>query len=72
VLCVSEDDAIVINRVNTTTGQDAALAEVRRRWPGLTERAATEVLGRILQVPTPPPARFRGRRSRVKRTSGAT
>ena len=70
MLCVTEADAIVVNRVNAATGQDAALAEVRRRWPGLTERAAREVLDQLLQVPVPPPARFRGRRPRVKRTSG--
>lgn len=57
---VTDDDIIAIHRANATDGANAALAELRRHWPGLTDRAAAVVLVRVLaiQVTVPKPPRI--------------
>jgi len=55
---VTIEDAIAIHRAHRHAGDDTAIVEVRRRWPGLAERVHWEVLDRIMrmkiEVPTIP------------------
>ena len=55
---VTLEDAIAVHRAHQQGGDDAALVEVRRRWPGLAERIHRDVLDRVMrlsvQVPTIP------------------
>jgi len=43
-------DIIAVHRANDLGGHDSALAEVRRRWPALADRAVTGVLDRVLAI----------------------
>lgn len=49
-MMVTEEDLIAIHRANDSGGPDAALAELRRRWPGIREGAVPEVLDRVLAM----------------------
>ena len=46
---VDPDDIIAIHRANDLGGRDTAIAEVRRRWPALADRAVAGVLDRVLR-----------------------
>ena len=48
MFAVTYEDAIAIHRAHQQGGDDAALAEVRRRWPDLAERVHREVLDRMI------------------------
>ena len=54
---VSPEDIIAIRRAHMV-GQDKALAECRRRWPALTDRALPGVLDRVLTKTKPQAPRF--------------
>ena len=58
MFAVTIEDAIAIHRSHQQGGDDAALIEVRRRWPGLAGRVHREVLDRVMrmkvEVPTIP------------------
>ena len=56
---VNEADVIAIRRAYQTSGKDAALAELRRRFMHLTEQSAPKVLARVLRLPIAPPAAYR-------------
>ena len=45
-----------IHRANDLNGRGAALAEVRRRWPALADRAVDGVLDRVLALRVDVPA----------------
>ena len=47
---VDPDDIIAIHRANDLGGRDTAIAEVRRRWPALADRAMAGVLDRVLAI----------------------
>ena len=47
---VDPADIIAVHRANDLGGRDVALAEVRRRWPALADRAVTGVLDRVLAI----------------------
>ncbi len=49
-------DIIAVQRAHTTDGRDAALAEIRRRWPYISETVLEATLERILAAPVDPPA----------------
>ena len=52
-------DLIAVQRAHETAGRDAALAEIRRRWPNISETVLPATLERILAAPIDPPARYR-------------
>ncbi len=50
-MLVSDDDVIAIHRENLTGGQAGAMAELRQRFPGLSDRNAEKVLFSVLGRP---------------------
>ena len=56
-------DLLAVQRAHAASGRDAALAEIRRRWPMIAENVIEQTLNRILAAPVDPPAVFaeRGR-----------
>ena len=48
-------DIADIQRMHSAFGRGAALAEVKRRWRGLSDSAALGALDRILASPSEPP-----------------
>ena len=50
---VTIEDAIAIHRCHQQGGDDAALVEARRRWPGVAESALGGALDRVLRVKVP-------------------
>ena len=57
-MAIPPEDIIAIKRAFNTGGRDRALAEVRRRYPSVTDWTAPGVLARILKMTVEPPARF--------------
>ena len=55
---VTIEDAIAIHRAHQQGGDDAALAEVRRRWLGLADHVHQGILCKVLRLkvdqPKPP------------------
>jgi len=47
---VDPADVLAVHRANTLNGRDGGLAEVRRRWPAVAERALPGVLDRVLKL----------------------
>ena len=47
---VTIEDAIAIHRAHQQAGEDAALAEVRRRWLGLADHVHRNILGKVLRM----------------------
>ena len=47
---VTIEDAIAIHRAHQQGGNDAALAEVRRRWLGLADHVYQGLLDRVLRL----------------------
>ena len=58
-MMITEADLIAIQRANTAGGRDAAMAELRRRFLGLSDRNADKVLFSVLGRPAEPPPAFR-------------
>ncbi|MEI7609638.1 MAG: hypothetical protein WCJ64_19840 [Rhodospirillaceae bacterium] len=56
---ITEADVIAIRRTYATTGKDAALVELRRRFMSLPESAAPKVLAKVVRLPVAPPAAYR-------------
>ena len=56
-------DILAVQRAHATAGRDAALTEIRRRWPMIAENMIERTLERILAAQTTPPPPFdeRGR-----------
>lgn len=48
-------DLIAVQRTHDTAGRDAALAEIRRRWPMIAENVIEQTLTRILAAKVAPP-----------------
>ena len=53
-------DILAIKRAFDTLGRDAALAELRRRFPVVNTGRAASALDHILALPVEPPPRFAG------------
>ena len=53
-------DLLAVQRAHAAGGRDAALVEVRKRWPMVAENVIERTLHKILVVPVEPPASFRG------------
>jgi len=53
---VTLEDAIAIHRAHQQGGNDAALAEVRRRWLGLAEHVYLELIRRVMRLKVEVPA----------------
>ena len=51
-------DILAVQRVHATSGRDSALAEIRRRWPDISDTVLSATLGRILAAPVAQPAPF--------------
>ena len=49
----NRDDLIAIRRALMAGGRDGALAELRRRWPGVKGRVLPDLLDRLLATPVP-------------------
>lgn len=47
---VDPADIIAVHRANDTGGHDAAIAEIRRRWPALADLAVAGVFARVLVI----------------------
>jgi hypothetical protein len=58
---VSEADLIAVRHAHDTAGRVGALAELRRRFLGLSDRMVSAVLDRVLAMPVSPPP-FAGKR----------
>ena len=58
-MMITEADLIAIQRENTAGGRDAAMAELRRRFMGLSDRNAEKVLYSVLRWSPEPPSLFR-------------
>jgi len=52
-------DLLAVQRAHATAGPEAALAEIRRRWPNISETVLPATLERILAAPIDPPPPFR-------------
>ncbi|MEI7605896.1 MAG: hypothetical protein WCJ64_00795 [Rhodospirillaceae bacterium] len=52
-------DLLAVQRAHASGGRDAALVEIRRRWPMIAENVIGPTLARILAAPVAPPAPFR-------------
>ena len=53
-------DLIAVQRAYGDRGRDAALVEIRRRWPNISDTVLDATLERILAATVEPPARFPG------------
>ena len=51
-------DLLAVQRAYATSGTDAALAEIRRRWPDISDTVLSVTLERILAAPVAQPAPF--------------
>ena len=51
-------DLLAVQRAHETAGRDAALAEIRRRWPDISDTVLSATLERILAAPVAQPAPF--------------
>ena len=49
-------DILAVQRAHETAGRDAALAEIRRRWPNISETVLPATLARILAASVGQPA----------------
>ena len=56
MFAVTIEDAIAIHRAHQQGGNDAALAEVRRRWLGLADHVHRDILGKVLRLKVQVPA----------------
>ena len=48
---VTDADVMTIRQVCAAEGREAAMAVVRRLWPGVAERCIPSVLDRVLAMP---------------------
>ena len=55
---IHDADVIAIRRTYETAGRDAALAEIRRRWPDISDTVLSATLTRILAASVAQPAPF--------------
>ena len=46
---IADDDVEALRQAFAKGGRDAAMVELRRRWKGLNDSAAAEVLARLLE-----------------------
>ena len=53
------EDLLAVQRAHATGGEQAALTEIRRRWPMISETVIAPTLRRILAAPVDPPPSFR-------------
>ena len=53
-------DLIAVQRAHAANGRDAALAEVRRRWPMIAENVVERTLERVLAAPVAQPDQYTG------------
>jgi len=51
-------DLLAVQRAHAESGRDAALAEIRRRWPAISDTVLPATLDRILAAPVEQPAPF--------------
>ena len=63
---IHEADVIAIRRTYITTGKDAALVELRRRFMHISEQAAPSILVKVLRLPVAMPPEFRRDDMKVK------
>ena len=49
-------DLLAVQRAHTSGGHDAAISEIRRRWPNISDAVLEATLARILAAPVDPPA----------------
>ena len=49
-------DLLAVQRAHAEHGRDAALVEIRRRWPNISDAVLEATLVRILAAPVDPPA----------------
>ena len=54
-------DLLAVQRVHAEHGRDAAVVEIRRRWPMITENVIEATLARILAAVVDPPPTAPGR-----------
>ncbi len=55
-------DLVAVQRAFADHGRDAALSEIRRRWPNISETVLPATLERILAAPVDQPPRYASRR----------
>ncbi len=48
-------DLLAVQRAHAADGRDAALVEIRRRWPMIAENMIERTLERVLAAPVEPP-----------------
>ena len=48
-------DILLVQRAHASGGRDAAVAEIRRRWPMIAENVIEATLQRVLAAPVDPP-----------------
>ena len=53
------EDLLAVQRAHATGGRESALAEIRRRWPNISETVLPATLERILAAPVEPPPSYR-------------
>ena len=56
MFAVNDADLVAIRRTFMKAGRGGAMAEMRRRWPAVSDTAASGVLDRILAMPIDAPA----------------
>ena len=52
-------DLLAVQRAHADHGSEAAVSEIRRRWPMIAENVIGQTLERILAAPIEPPPPFR-------------
>ncbi len=53
-------DILLVQRAHASGGRDAAITEIRRRWPMIAENVIDQTLERVLAAPVEPPPRHAG------------
>ena len=52
-------DLHAVQRAHADHGREAAIVEIRRRWPAISDMVLEQTLARILAAPVAPPPPFR-------------
>ncbi len=55
-MTTTDADILLVQRAQASGGRDAAVAEIRRRWPMIAENVIEATLQRVLAAPVDPPA----------------
>ncbi|MEI7610624.1 MAG: hypothetical protein WCJ64_24850 [Rhodospirillaceae bacterium] len=64
-------DLLAVQRAHASGGREAAVAEIRRRWPMIAENVIEATLHRVLATPVDPPPHMKPRGLNAKEMARA-